>query len=503
MRDVTFHLHYFKICGIIIGEDTKGGTALKLHINRHGVTLAEAISDEINIYLPCGGKGRCGKCAIKASGELDTPSEREKALLASYPNGWRLACKAVCMGEVTVEIDETKLNVLADGTDNFGAAAPLSKGRIGVAIDIGTTTLAAKLISTETGKVLATAGIANPQSRYGGDVMTRIDYAVNGGKEELKSAIIGGIASLLSDLTSEHIDTAVITGNTAMLTFLTGGNAESLARAPFIASDKFGRFVSGGEIGLENKLGRAYLTPCISAFVGGDITSAIIGSGLTDRDNTMLADIGTNGEICLHRGGRLICTSTAAGPAFEGAEITCGMTARDGAISEVRSSDEDFEIATIGNAVPIGICAGGLVSAVARLLEKGILDESGYLKDDVYLTDKIYITPSDIRKLQTAKAAVRAGMDILCGEITCERLCLAGGIGNYLNIADGVKIGLISTSMREKAIPKGNAALHGACMILQDEGLIKKAEKIAREAEVIELDTDPRFAEAYIDNMGF
>ncbi len=500
---MIFYLHYFKICGIIIREDPKGGGSLKLHINRQGVTLAEAISDEINLYLPCGGKGKCGKCAVKASGELDTPSKHEKALLATYPDGWRLSCKAVCMGEIEVEIDDTKLNVLADFTDNFGAMDPLSKGEIGVAIDIGTTTLAAKLISTETGKVLATAGIANPQAKYGGDVMTRIDFAVNGGTEELKSAIVSGLTSLLSDLTSDYIDTAVITGNTTMLTFLTGGDAEGLARAPFIPSDKFGRFVSGGELGLGDKLGRAYLVPCISAFVGGDITSAIIGSELTEAENAMLADIGTNGEICLQRGGRLICTSTAAGPAFEGAEITFGMTARDGAISDVRLSGDDYEITTVGNAAPLGICAGGLVSAVARLLEKGILDESGYLENNVYLTDKIYIAPSDIRKLQTAKAAVRAGTDILCGDIPCNRLYLAGGIGNYLNIADGVKIGLIPPETANKVIQKGNAALTGACMILQDESLIGRAEKIVREAEVIELDTEPGFAEAYIDNMTF
>lgn len=476
---------------------------MKLHINRHGITLAEAIADDVNLYLPCGGKGKCGKCAVKASGNLDTPGEQEKKLLASYPDGWRLACKAVCMGEVTVEIDDAKLNVLTDSTANFGATAPLSKGKIGAAIDIGTTTLAAKLLSSETGEVLATAGIANPQARYGGDVMTRIDFAVSGGAEELRAAIVNGLDTLLSDLTAEYIDTAVITGNTAMLTFLTGGNSESLAKAPFIASDKFGRFVSGGEIGLENKIGRAYLTPCISAFVGGDITTAIIGSRLTEVDNTMLADIGTNGEICLHRDGRLICTSTAAGPAFEGAEITCGMSATGGAISDVRISGNGYEVTTVGNAAPIGICAGGLVSAVARLLEKGILEESGYLEKAVYLTDKVHITPSDIRKLQTAKAAVRAGMDILSDGIPCERFLLAGGIGNYLNIADGVRIGLIPPLMADNATTKGNAALTGACMILQDEGLIEKAEKIAREATVISLDTDARFSELYIENMMF
>lgn len=476
---------------------------MKLHINRHGITLAEAISDEINLYLPCGGNVKCGKCAVKASGSLDSPSEQEKKLLAPYPEGWRLACKAICMGEVTVEIDDTKLSVLTKSTDSFGAAAPLSKGKFGAAIDIGTTTLAAKLISAETGEVLATAGTANPQAKYGGDVITRIDFGINGGAEKLKSAIASGLGKLLSELTDEFIDTAVITGNTAMLTFLTGGNAESLARAPFIASDKFGRFVSGDEIGLENKLGRAYLTPCISAFVGGDITSAIIGSGLNEEENTMLADIGTNGEICLHRDGKLICTSTAAGPAFEGAEITCGMSAANGAISDVRLAGDGYEITIVGNAAPIGICAGGLVSAVARLLEKGILNESGYLEESVYLTDKIHITPSDIRKLQTAKAAVRAGMDILCDAVPCDKLYLAGGIGNYLNLSDGVKIGLIPSSMAGNAIPKGNAALTGACMILQDERLIEKAEKIAAEAQVISLDTDPRFAELYIENMIF
>ncbi len=476
---------------------------MKLHLNRYGITLAEAISEVIGISLPCGGSGRCGGCAVMAYGKLDVPSESEKALLESYPDGWRLACKAICLGEVTVEIDDGKYSVLSSDSKSFDSIAPLSRGELGAAIDVGTTTLAAKLVDRNRGEVLASAEAPNPQIRYGGDVITRIEYALRGGAEILKISIQKGIYNLLSQLTKDYIDTVVIVGNTAMLTLLVGGDVSGFGGAPFEVCDKFGRFIESSLIGCQEKCGRFYLLPCISAFVGADTTSAILSSSITESPSALLADIGTNGELVLHRDGRLFCTSTAAGPAFEGAQITHGMAAREGAIFEVKLENSQFKLSTVGNVPPKGICAGGLVSAAAALLDNGIMGEDGFIPEAVALTNGISITPRDIRQLQNAKAAVRAGIEVLCKGTPCDRIYLAGGIGNYLNVSDGIRIGLLPEFARGRVFAAGNAALRGACMLLQNEALMESALEIASKAEVIELDTDPDFNELYIENMMF
>lgn len=481
----------------------RGESALRLYINKIGVTLADAISEKAGISLPCGGKGKCGGCRVIASGALSPMTEDEKRILGENSEGFRLACRAVCMGEVRVELPEGGYSILSDNKESFGSDSPISRGKLGAAIDLGTTTIAAKLIDTKSGKVLASATAANPQSKYGADVMTRIDFALHGGREKLRAAITDCLSGLLNSLTDECIDTAVIVGNTAMLTLLTGKSVEGLAYAPFVPESLFGEFVDGSALGCEEKCGRFYLADCISAFVGGDITSAIIASGLCGEKDALLADIGTNGELCLFRDGKLICTSTAAGPAFEGAEITCGAAARDGAISGVKLKDGKFEVTTVGNSPPNGICAGGLVSAVAAMLDGGIMDCDGYLEKNISLTPDVYLTPVDIRKLQAAKAAVRAGIEVITSGVPCEKIFLAGGIGNYLDTAEAIKIGLLPAYSKRRTVSVGNAALRGACMILQNGKLIKDMKKIAASAVLAELDCSPKFSEAYIENMTF
>lgn len=476
---------------------------MKLHLNKHNITLAKAISEATGISLPCGGNGRCGGCAVKASGQLDSPSEAEKKLLASRPDGWRLACKAVCMGEVIVEIDDGQYAVLKTNDNNFGSIAPLSEGELGAAIDIGTTTIAATLIESATGKVIMAASDINPQISKGADVISRVDYAISGGAETLKNLITDKISSLLYRLTDKYIDTAVIVGNTVMLTLLTGGSVKDFAHAPFEVRDKFGRFIDSAALGCEKKCRRFYLFPCISAFIGADITSAILASGIMEYESAMLADIGTNGELVLNKNGELICASTAAGPAFEGAEITCGMTARTGAISKVKLKGSSFKMETVENKPPIGICASGLVSAVSEFIENGILDESGYLSDPIYLTNDIYITPGDIRKLQNAKAAIRAGIDVLSKGEPFEKLYLAGGIGNYLDINEGMKIGLLPELCKGRISVIGNAALNGGCMLLQNRNLLDVIKQITESAKTVDLASNPDFSRQYIENMLF
>ncbi len=464
-----------------------------------GKTVAEAFG----IALPCGGKGKCGGCRVNVRGELSPPDDTERSVLGKDIDNTRLACRAMCMGEVTLTADENTIIAVTDDCDNYGSASPISFGALGAAIDIGTTTLAAKLIETSTGRVLAAETAPNPQVKYGADVTTRAEYAVNGGADVLKSLISDAVRTILDKLTDAPIDTILIVGNTTMLHLLMGKDVKGLTTAPFTVGSLFGYFCPADEILGKTRHGRFYIAPCISAFVGADAVSASVACGLDGKNNRLLCDIGTNGELVFAKDGSVTCTSAAAGPALEGAEISCGMTAQNGAICKVVLSNGSIDIGTIGNQPARGLCGSGLVSAASALCELGIVDSSGYMEKPFLLADNVKLLPTDIRKLQTAKAAIRAGIDILTADDLPEKVYIAGGFGHYLDIDACIRIGLLPAWVRERAVSVGNAALNGACMMLQDNALIARAERLAKNAHLLELDLCESFSDLFIESMKF
>ncbi|MBQ8407788.1 MAG: DUF4445 domain-containing protein [Clostridia bacterium] len=484
-----------------------------------GILLSELLSRE----KPCGGHGKCGKCKVMASGALSPLSESEKRLLSSaeIEQGVRLSCCTYAEGDCQVTHINKKRNadedrIVSNSTLTQTVCNPIFT-QYGAAIDIGTTTLAARLYDTE-GKLLSEATALNPQSAWGADVISRIEASLGGQASALAGSIRQAIDDLvtklchMANLSPEKLDSLVITGNTVMLYLLTESSPLSLSRAPFEADRLFGEFMTAGDLSLTALAtdAQVYLPPCISAFVGADTTCALLSTQLCESKRTlMLADIGTNGEMAICHGGRLTVCSTAAGPAFEGVGISMGMRAAVGAIDNVTADKGTLIIHTVGDADPRGICGSGLIDAVAGLLEIEELDESGYLEEDPYpLAPPVTLTGKDIRMVQLAKSAICAGIETLLDrhKIDAEdvaTLFVAGGFGSYLNPESARKTGLLPVALASVIKAVGNAALAGASMLLLNRDLQQKCLDMARNAEITDLSTSPVFSESYMMGMIF
>ena len=471
--------------------------------------------------MPCGGRGRCRKCRVQASGALSPLSAAELDALspAEREAGVRLACCTRILGDarVTAAGDGAVTQICTQGEARAVERLDPMFAALGAAVDIGTTTLAAQLYDRD--GLLATAAAPNPQRSFGADVISRIGRSMEGDSPALANCVRQAIAGLLRTLCgqagrrSEEIDALVLTGNTAMLHLLCGLDVSPLAAAPFQAEERFGRYLPAAELDLPCAPGaRAYLPRCMSAFVGADITTALLASGIcAGRETRMLTDIGTNGEIALWHQGRLSCCSTAAGPAFEGANLSQGMQGAPGAIDHAWVADGALEVHTIGEAAPAGICGSGVADVLAGLLELGRLDETGLLNegDDAWpLAPGVAITQGDIRQVQLAKSAVRAGIETLLARASLTpdalaELAIAGGFGSYLSLDSAAAIGLIPPELKPRCRVLGNAALAGAAMLLRSRPLVDESAALADAAVTAELAADPIFMEQYVEQMMF
>ena len=420
------------------------------------------------------------------------------------------------MGDCEIEAFEKSEHgqIVADVKLPEFEKAPIFE-RYGVAIDVGTTTLVAGLYDRN-GILLGQASRLNPQREWGADVVSRIEASMGGSAQELERSIRRAIDCMITELSdaasinSKDIESVVITGNTVMLSLLTKESAEPFSHAPFDVKRLFGETMTARELDLLclREDAPVYLPPCISAFVGADITCAIIATELCDKDDpSMLVDIGTNGEMALWHGGKLTVCSTAAGPAFEGVGISMGMRGSDGAIDKVWLSENELSVHVIGDKAPKGICGSGIVDAIACMLESDVLDETGYLEGDRFeISGDVSVTDKDIRMLQLAKSAVCAGLLTLCKEENINpsqvaMLYIAGGFGNYLNRENAARIGLLPRALAEGSVTVGNAALAGASMLLLCKDLWLRAEEIAKSAKVLELSAHPSFTEYFISGM--
>ena len=476
------------------------------------VRLSQALADAgLTQPHPCGGYGTCGKCTVRVTGELSPMSETERRALTraghDTDSELRLSCLTDALGEVTLYYNTTKPSLqglLAGFSRDFLLDPPRIANGIGMAVDIGTTTVAAYLYNLKKGERIAERCVENPQKIHGADVISRIGYALTGGGEQLSGEMQDCLSVLAKDLSAEAgvdlPDTAVVVGNTAMLHLLTNTDPSPLAAAPFIVKRVFGEWED-----------TRYYPPCISAYVGADMTAAILDSGMCQSlDQTaLLLDVGTNGEMALWHGGKLLCCSTAAGPAFEGAGISCGSLAVPGAVCRVNVREGVMTCETIDDLPATGLCGTGLIDAVAALLELGILEDSGYMEDDAAIGDSgLTLTRADIRQVQLAKAAIRAGIDTLLHEagITYEQLdtvYLAGGFGSYLHPQTCAAIGMIPRELIDKIKVLGNAAGQGASLMLLSKTELTRAERIAQCAQTIELSSSAVFMEKYVDGMMF
>lgn len=414
----------------------------------------------------------------------------------------------------------------------------------GIAIDIGTTTVAGFLYDLETGMHLKTSSGLNSQKIHGADVISRIDFADTSYEnlKKMQRLIHKDIMNIVFELAERIEDIKVLSfaGNTTMMHLLCGINPIAIAKAPFIPTSVSGRTVYFSEIFkcIDDKLlfnPVCILLPSIAGYVGADITAGILTCGM-DRDDkiSLLIDIGTNGEIALSVKGNIISCSTAAGPAFEGANLSCGIGGVTGAIDKVEISEKDLIFTTISDQQPVGICGSGIVSALASFLRLGIVDETGRFEEDmdnlsfqtktrmaeikgetafVFEFDEnknplVYMTQKDIREIQNAKAAVCAGVELLIEksnlkESDIDEVYIAGGFGNYLNIDDAFTIGLLPQKLKGKTKMTGNTSVVGASLCLLDSDMMERCENIRKKVRYYELSSDKRFTDLYIDAMMF
>jgi uncharacterized 2Fe-2S/4Fe-4S cluster protein (DUF4445 family) len=487
----------------------------------------------VPVSMPCGGRGVCGKCKVKAEGDLSEPSEKEKLVLGDeIEKGFRLACMTYAQGDTAIFAEETESVILSHGKISSFEMEPKEEG-MGFAVDIGTTTVAVYGCDLETGTILCQKSFPNPQRVFGGDVISRIEKALSGMAEELRRCLVEKLEDAFLSLCEERhcqpaqITRLVLTGNTTMMYLLLGETTEPLSHSPFIVTEKYGRLIQKEELSFPKFPSLSiWVPPLISAFVGSDITSAVLASGMTrEQKTTLLIDVGTNGEMALWDGNTLFCCSTAAGPAFEGAGISMGMPASPGAISQVDLKAGEICCQVIGDVPAVGICGSGLIDAIALLKETGIIDESGAIDEEnepysQYITEKdeepavrlgntsVLITQRDIRQIQLAKSAICAGILTLLhqAEKTPEdvsKLLLAGGFGSFIRCEKAGLMGLIPNALWEKAEAIGNAAGMGAVMELLSAPCRKESLANVEKADLQELSTSPFFMEQYVECMLF
>jgi len=473
---------------------------------------------KFGVEFPCGGHGRCRGCRVRViEGTIPIDPEEEEFLTPEeLADGWRLACASEAETDLTLELAQWGAFILSDEREfNFTPQEGL-----GVAVDLGTTTIVAQLIDLATGHVLSVKSMVNPQARFGSDIMSRIQYAVdeNGG-DKLKTIIREALGDVLLELLPQDenrgkdIRQVVIVGNTAMHHFFSGVSVAPLSRYPYESDWGEMQTFKASELGwrLEADPEVRFL-PCIGGFVGSDLLAGIEAIGLHEKEDlTVLVDLGTNGEIVVGGKDGILCTSTAAGPAFEGGCISMGMRASVGAVSSAQAKDGELVCSVIGDVQPCGVCGSGLVDVVAAALDLNLLDNTGYITgsdERIGVADSITVSQKDVRELQLAKGAIAAGIRILLNtigasleDVSC--VYLAGAFGNYMNRNSAQRIGMIrfpSDIIRSS----GNTALLGAKMALfSNEEKQHRFEHILNRITHVSLSKDPAFQSIFIEEMLF
>ncbi len=456
---------------------------------------------------PCGGKGTCGKCRVLVNGRAEP------------------ACQYEVTEDVTVELPEREqVQILAGG----GSACADGRCAYALAFDVGTTTVVAFLCDGRTGRQLACASAVNPQSAYGADVIARIQYEMEHRDGRMGTEIraclnrLAREAAETAGIDPEEIGLVSLVGNTAMHHLLLGLDVGPLVKPPYMPSVREAMELPKADWLTACPRAAVRVLPNIAGFVGADTVGCMVSAAFDRREElTLLIDIGTNGEMVLGNRERRLACSTAAGPAFEGAKIRFGMRGAPGAIDHVELIDGELACYVIGGGEAKGICGSGLLDAVYALLGGGFVDESGRMCPEVpgpwtevdgqpafLLRDGVYLTQKDIREVQLAKAAIRAGIELLLDTMGREReavrsVLLAGAFGSYLSPESACGIGMLPPELLDRVRAIGNAAGEGAKQCALLEGDYRRSITLARETEFLELASLPAFQDCYVDCLSF
>ena len=531
---------------------------------------------------PCGGQGKCGKCKVKIDGgmvlacqtqidrdmEVDTlqgnseyeiltegtkrpvvlqPDLRQKKVMIEKQKAgdnrsdWeRLITQLDVKETVKADLDmaaslyecrkkDEDWHVIYTD-DEILELSPEKKKLYFAAFDIGTTTVVGYLLDAETGQELVLKSRMNPQTQYGADVIMRANYALENTVQPLKDSIQNALDEMLSELAQEvgihknDIYQIAVVGNTCMHHLFLGISPASLVHAPYTPAIRQSLVLRASAYGLHiHPKAQLLLLPDIAGYVGADTCGCILALRQNREDQVaLMVDIGTNGEMVLGNKERLVCCSTAAGPAFEGAKIECGMRGALGAVDHVEYKDGRWSYTTVGNAVPTGLCGSGLIDLVAQLRKAELIDESGHLESGQEIPGRfvlvppeksangkgVYLTQKDIGEVQLAKAAIAAGICLLMKQLSIteekiQTVYIAGAFGNYMNPKSAAMIGMLPESLLERIVPVGNAAGEGAKIALLNKKERQEMNQTVGHMEFVELAVSPEFQDCFIDELCF
>lgn len=451
-----------------------------LTANQGELLSSVLLSADIYIDHPCGGKGNCKKCLVRVNGEEV------------------LSCRYIIEKDVTVSLPETGEIASFIGAEESGNVTD----NVCFVLDLGTTTLALAMVSLDEKKIVRNLTCTNPQRAFGADVMSRIEYCRNNSVGELQSVVVNAVNDMLREMGNAHGKKLYVAGNTAMLHLFLGVDCSSMGAYPYTPAFLEGKIIDAKYIGVDF-LSEVEILPSIASFVGADI---VAGLNYVPRPSkgkfNMLVDLGTNAEIVLFSSTSALCTSAAAGPCFEGANISCGMSAVSGAVCAY----ENGRATIIDNAPAKGICGTGLVDVIAYLIYNNKIDETGLMDCGQFqVAENVFVTQQDIRQYQLAKSAVRSGIETLIkvkgiSFDDIETLFVSGGFSSALNVLNAAATGLIPKKLETKTVAVNNSSLLGAVkFVCEKNNLAIYSEK----AVYIDLSSNPLFEKLFIEHIEF
>ncbi|MBU1076296.1 MAG: DUF4445 domain-containing protein [Spirochaetes bacterium] len=531
------------------------GSGQTLSVKENSNLFKELQRNRISLNSTCNGKEECGKCVVQiTAGTPPAVSSDQKHLSKSQIlNNYRLACSCNIQSDMTLSIPDNSITEQgsANTADNIITTRPdhliytidpvIDPGRIlkkqskgsrlfGIAVDIGTTTLVLSLIDMVSGDTLSTVSKIDPLVQYGADLISRITHSISGKKniKIMQKELLVAINSMIRESAEKNgvdpsdIQMATFSSNSVMNHILMGLSLVSFSKAPYSFVTQSFKLISKNRLNLKmNSNAMTYIIPNISGFIGGDIISDMITASLNTKKIELLIDIGTNGEIVLNKNGELFCTSTAAGPAFEGGKIKFGMIAGPGAVFSAEMNGGKIRLNVIGEGVPKGICGTGLIDLLSILVRKNCITKDGRInkkKEEVFRIDEepvidiynkeIYITQKDIREFQLAKGAIKAGIMILLNdngisEEQIDTVYVSGAFGNYLNIENSIELNFLPDIDIKRFKFIGNGSLTGAYHALLNKSVIQEMEELSKRITFIELASRPEFQDIFIDSLNF
>ena len=491
---------------------------------------------------PCGGKGDCGKCRVN--------------IVKGPQTGVVLACQTPVKSDISVDtMSQAKIQkILTDGFSRevevlpgVGRSAGDKRPFYLMAFDIGTTTIVGYLLDGTTGREMAVASMMNPQHQFGADVIARANYVLEHDGEEMKKVVRKALNTLIGQactqvgVNREDILQVSVVGNTCMHHLFMGISPQSLVLAPYVPAMKEGQILKASDCDIKvAEDGILIVLPNIAGFVGADTVGCMLCVAFDQLEKlTLMIDIGTNGELVMGNKDRMITTSTAAGPAFEGAKIECGMRGSKGAISHVTVENGELKMEIVEDAKSVGICGSGLIDTVAFMIRNGFVDDSGHICDPEDLEGEfalsqawrlqdingsrafllipaeetengtpIYLSQKDIREVQLAKGAIAAGIQLMAKKLgiqenDIEQVYLAGAFGNYMDADNACEIGLIPYELKERIVPIGNAAGEGSKLAVVNRSQFEYACAMSEKTDFIELASEADFQDTFVDELEF